>query len=72
VPGAGGVVICSCTSSPNNTASGLYRTSPVPQNPTQMFSGIKIFSKAALKAGRKVSLLIWWMQLHAKSDILLP
>jgi hypothetical protein len=58
VPGAGGVGVRSRTSSFDNTASRLYRTSPAPLNPAQIFSCVNVFSKAALKAGRKVSLSI--------------
>jgi hypothetical protein len=58
VPGAGGVSVRSCTSSFNNTTLGLYGTSLAPQNPARMFSSVNVFLKAALKAGRKVSLLI--------------
>jgi hypothetical protein len=58
VPGAGSVGVRSYTSSFNNTTSGSYGTSPAPQNPARMFSSINVFSKAALKASRKVSLLI--------------
>jgi hypothetical protein len=58
VPSAGGVSVRSCTLSFDNTASRLYRTSLAPQNPAQIFSFVNVFSKAALKAGRKVSLLI--------------
>jgi hypothetical protein len=72
VPGAGGISICSCTSSFDNTASGLYGTSPAPQNSAQAFSAVNVFSKAALTVGRNMSLLMWWMLLRAKSDILLP
>jgi hypothetical protein len=58
VPSAGGVSIRSCTLSFNNTTSGSCRTSPAPRNPARMFSSVNVFSKAALKASRKVSLLI--------------
>jgi hypothetical protein len=59
VPSAGGVGVRSRTSSFNNTASGLNGTSPAPRNPAQMLSYVNVFLKAALKANRKVSLLIW-------------
>jgi hypothetical protein len=58
VPGAGGVGVRSCISSFDNITSGSCRASPAPRNPTQTFSSVKVFLKAALKAGRKVSLLI--------------
>jgi hypothetical protein len=59
VPSVGGVGVRSRTSSFDNTASGLNGTSPAPQNPAQILSYINVFLKAALKASRKVSLLIW-------------
>jgi hypothetical protein len=34
-----------------------------------MFAGVNILLKVDLKAGRKVSLLIWWMRLRAKAEI---
>jgi hypothetical protein len=58
VPSIGGVGIRSYISSFNNTTLGLYGASLAPRNPTQIFSSIKVFLKAALKASRKVSLLI--------------
>jgi hypothetical protein len=58
VPSAGGVGVRSCISSFNNTTLGLCGTSLAPRNPARMFSGVNVFSKAALKAIRKVSLLI--------------
>lgn len=66
------VGICSCISSLNSTASRLIRTSPAPLKPMQTFFAVNTWLKAALKTGRKVSLLIWWMRLHAKAKILLP
>jgi hypothetical protein len=61
VPDAGGVGVRSCTSSFDSTASRSYRTSLAPRNPAQTFSAVNVFLKANLKAGRKVSLLIWWI-----------
>jgi hypothetical protein len=58
VPSTGSVSIRSYTSSFNNTTSGLCGTSLAPRNPTRIFSGVNVFLKAALKASRKVSLLI--------------
>jgi hypothetical protein len=58
VPSAGGVSVRSCTSSFNNTTLGSCRTSLAPRNPARMFSAVNVFLKAALKASRKVSLLI--------------
>jgi hypothetical protein len=58
VPSVGSVGVRSYTSSFNNITLGLYRTSLAPRNPARIFSGINVFSKAALKAVRKVSLLI--------------
>jgi hypothetical protein len=55
---AGSVSVRSCTSSFNNTALGLYRTSLAPQNPARTFSSVNAFLKAVLKASKKVSLLI--------------
>jgi hypothetical protein len=58
VPSVGGVSVRSCTSSFNNTTLGLCGTSLAPRNPARMFSSVNVFLKVALKAGRKVSLLI--------------
>jgi hypothetical protein len=58
VPSAGGVGVRSYTSSFDNTTLGSCRASLAPRNPAQIFSSIKVFLKAALKASRKVSLLI--------------
>jgi hypothetical protein len=58
VPSVGSVSVRSCTSSFNNTTLGLCRASLAPQNPARIFSAVNVFLKAALKASRKVSLLI--------------
>jgi hypothetical protein len=58
VPSVGSVGVRSCTSSFDNTTLGSCGASPAPRNPAQTFSSVKVFSKAALKAGRNVSLLI--------------
>jgi hypothetical protein len=58
VPSAGSVSVRSRILSFNNTESRLYRTSLAPLNPAQIFSYVNVFLKAALKASRKVSLLI--------------
>jgi hypothetical protein len=55
---AGGVSVRSCISSFNNTTLGLCGASPAPRNPARIFSSVNVFLKAALKASRKVSLLI--------------
>jgi hypothetical protein len=61
VPSVGSVGVRSCISSFDNTTLGSCGASLAPRNPAQIFSSVKVFLKAALKAGRKVSLLIWWM-----------
>jgi hypothetical protein len=58
VPSVGSVGVRSCILSFNNITLGLCGTSLAPRNPARMFSSINVFVKAALKAGRKVSLLI--------------
>jgi hypothetical protein len=58
VPSIGSVSIRSYISSFDNITLGLYRASLAPRNPTQIFSSIKVFLKATLKASRKVSLSI--------------
>jgi hypothetical protein len=55
---AGSVSVRSCILSFNNTTLGLCGASPAPQNPARIFSSVNVFLKAALKASRKVSLLI--------------
>jgi hypothetical protein len=58
VPSIGSVGVRSYISSFNNITLGLYGTSLAPQNPTRIFSSVNVFLKVALKASRKVSLLI--------------
>jgi hypothetical protein len=58
VPSVGSVSVRSYILSFNNITLGLYGTSLASRNPTRMFSSINVFLKAALKASRKVSLLI--------------
>jgi hypothetical protein len=58
VPSIGSVSVRSYTSSFNNITLGLCGTSLAPRNPTRIFSSVNVFLKAALKASRKVSLLI--------------
>jgi hypothetical protein len=58
VPSIGSVSIRSYISSFDNITLGSYRASLAPRNPTQIFSSIKVFLKATLKASRKVSLSI--------------
>jgi hypothetical protein len=58
VSSAGGVSVRSCTLSFDNTTLGSCGASLAPQNPAQTFSSVNVFLKAALKASRKVSLLI--------------
>jgi hypothetical protein len=58
VSSVGSVSVYSCTSSFNNTALELCGTSLAPKNPARIFSRVNAFLKAALKASKKVSLLI--------------
>jgi hypothetical protein len=58
VPSVGGVSIRSYISSFDNITLGSCGASLAPRNPAQTFSSVKVFSKATLKASRKVSLLI--------------
>jgi hypothetical protein len=58
VSNTGSVSVRSCTLSFDNTILGSCRASLAPQNPARTFSSVNVFLKAALKASRKVSLLI--------------
>jgi hypothetical protein len=58
VSSAGSVSVRSCTLSFNNIELGLCGTDLAPNNPTRIFSRVNAFLKAALKASKKVSLLI--------------
>jgi hypothetical protein len=68
----GGVSVQRTTLSFDSTASGSCRTNPAPLKLTQIFSFVIDFSKAALKAGRKASFLIYLEPYRAKLLILLP
>jgi hypothetical protein len=68
----GGVGVRSLTSSFDKTASGLYGASPAPQKPARIVAGVNVYSKATLKAGKKISLLTWLMRLRAKAEIASP
>ncbi|KAL6170396.1 hypothetical protein ACJQWK_03378 [Exserohilum turcicum] len=50
--------VCTTTSSLDSTACGSYGTRLAPLKPAWIFSFVIDCSKAVLKAGRKVSLLI--------------
>jgi hypothetical protein len=58
VPSVGSVSVRSCIFSFDNTTLGSCEASLAPRNPARIFSAVNVFLKAALKASRKVSLLI--------------
>jgi hypothetical protein len=69
--GLGGVSVRRTISSFDSTASRSCGTNPVPLKLTKIFSFVIDFSKAALKAGRKASFLIYLEPYRAKLLILL-